>query len=48
VLVNPAHHVLYLSGSVDEYLGQPAGGSTGNILDMALEGLRLKLRIPAA
>jgi len=45
VLVNPAHQVLYLSGSADAYLRQPAGEPTGNILDMAREGLRLKLRI---
>ncbi len=45
ILVNPAHQVLYVSGSADEYLGQPAGEPTGNILDMAREGLRLKLRI---
>ncbi|MFC0572735.1 CheR family methyltransferase [Paraburkholderia solisilvae] len=45
ILVNPAHQVLYISGAADEYLGQPAGEPTGNILDMAREGLRLKLRI---
>ncbi|MFP3644501.1 chemotaxis protein CheB [Paraburkholderia sp. SIMBA_054] len=45
VLINPAHQVLYVSGSADEYLGQPAGEPTGNILDMARENLRLKLRI---
>ncbi len=45
VLVNAAHQVLYVSGSADDYLGQPAGEPTGNILDMAREGLRLKLRI---
>ncbi|ABE36421.1 sensory box protein [Paraburkholderia xenovorans LB400] len=45
VLINSAHQVLYVSGSTDEYLRQPAGEPTGNILDMAREGLRLKLRI---
>ncbi|CAB3744416.1 Sensor histidine kinase RcsC [Paraburkholderia sediminicola] len=45
VLINAAHQVLYVSGSTDEYLRQPAGEPTGNILDMAREGLRLKLRI---
>jgi two-component system, chemotaxis family, CheB/CheR fusion protein len=45
VLINSAHQVLYVSGSTDEYLTQPAGEPTGNILDMAREGLRLKLRI---
>lgn len=45
VLINAAHQVLYVSGSADEYLMQPAGEPTGNILDMAREGLRLKLRI---
>lgn len=45
VLVNAAHQVLYVSGSADDYLGQPAGEPTGNILDMARESLRLKLRI---
>jgi two-component system CheB/CheR fusion protein len=45
VLINSAHQVLYVSGSTDEYLMQPAGEPTGNILDMAREGLRLKLRI---
>jgi chemotaxis methyl-accepting protein methylase/chemotaxis response regulator CheB/signal transduction histidine kinase len=45
VLINTAHQVLYVSGSADEYLRQPAGEPTGNILDMAREGLRLKLRI---
>jgi two-component system CheB/CheR fusion protein len=45
VLINSAHQVLYVSGSADEYLMQPAGEPTGNILDMAREGLRLKLRI---
>ncbi|WP_345789617.1 PAS domain S-box protein [Paraburkholderia terrae] len=45
VLVNPAHQVLYVSGAADEYLGQPAGEPTGNVLDMARENLRLKLRI---
>ncbi|MFM0698225.1 CheR family methyltransferase [Paraburkholderia sediminicola] len=45
VLINSAHQVLYVSGSTDEYLTQPTGEPTGNILDMAREGLRLKLRI---
>ncbi len=45
VLINSAHQALYVSGSTDEYLTQPAGEPTGNILDMAREGLRLKLRI---
>lgn len=45
VLINSAHQVLYLSGATDEYLTQPAGEPTSNILDMAREGLRLKLRI---
>ncbi|MCX4139595.1 ATP-binding protein [Paraburkholderia sp. SEWSISQ10-3 4] len=45
VLINSAHQVLYVSGSTDEYLTQPAGEPTGNILDMARDGLRLKLRI---
>jgi two-component system CheB/CheR fusion protein len=45
VLVNAAHQVLYVSGCADEYLGQPAGEPSGNILDMAREYLRLKLRI---
>nr|WKF61265.1 Autoinducer 2 sensor kinase/phosphatase LuxQ [Paraburkholderia busanensis] len=45
VLINLAHQVLYVSGATDEYLMQPAGEPTGNILDMAREGLRLKLRI---
>jgi len=45
VLINTAHQVLYVCGSADEYLRQPAGEPTGNILDMAREGLRLKLRI---
>lgn len=45
VLVNLAHQVLYVSGDADEYLGQPAGEPTGNILDMARANLRLKLRI---
>jgi two-component system CheB/CheR fusion protein len=45
ILVNPSHQVLYVSGAADQYLGQPAGEPTGNILDMAREGLRLKLRI---
>lgn len=45
VLINAAHQVLYTSGSTDEYLRQPTGEPTGNILDMAREGLRLKLRI---
>jgi two-component system CheB/CheR fusion protein len=45
VLINSAHQVLYVSGATDEYLTQPAGEPTGNILDMAREGLRLKLRI---
>jgi two-component system CheB/CheR fusion protein len=45
VLINSSHQVLYVSGSTDEYLTQPAGEPTGNILDMAREGLRLKLRI---
>ncbi len=45
VLINSAHQVLYVSGSVDEYLRQPAGEPTGNVLDMVREGLRLKLRI---
>ena len=45
VLINTAHQVLYVSGSADEYLRQPVGEPTGNILDMAREGLRLKLRI---
>ncbi|KXU83839.1 PAS domain S-box protein [Paraburkholderia monticola] len=45
VLVNAAHQVLYISGSADEYLRQPAGEPTGNVLDMAREGLRLKLHI---
>lgn len=45
VLINAAHQVLYVSGSTDEYLRQSAGEPTGNILDMAREGLRLKLRI---
>lgn len=45
VLVNPAHQVLYVSGSTDAYLAQPAGEPTNNILDMARENLRLKLRI---
>ncbi|WP_019936775.1 CheR family methyltransferase [Bordetella sp. FB-8] len=45
VLINAAHQILYVSGSADEYLRQPAGEPTGNILDMARDGLRLKLRI---
>jgi two-component system CheB/CheR fusion protein len=45
VLINAAHQVLYVSGSADEYLRQPTGEPTGNIFDMAREGLRLKLRI---
>lgn len=45
VLVNSAYQVLYLSGATDEYLAQPTGEPTGNILDMAREILRLKLRI---
>ena len=45
VLINAAHQVLYVSGSADEYLRQPVGEPTGNILDMARDGLRLKLRI---
>jgi two-component system CheB/CheR fusion protein len=45
ILINSAHQVLYVSGSTDEYLTQPAGEPTGNILDMARVGLRLKLRI---
>ncbi|MFL9946249.1 chemotaxis protein CheB [Paraburkholderia agricolaris] len=45
VLVNSAHQILYVSGTADEYLAQPAGEPTGNILDMTREALRLKLRI---
>ncbi|WP_420995020.1 CheR family methyltransferase [Cupriavidus sp. 30B13] len=45
VLINSAHQVLYVSGAADEYLRQPAGEPTGNVLDMVREGLRLKLRI---
>ena len=45
VLINAAHQVHYVSGSADDYLRQPTGEPTGNILDMAREGLRLKLRI---
>jgi len=45
ILVNASHQVLYVSGAADEYLSQPAGEPTGNLLDMAREGLRLKLRI---
>ncbi|MGF6768748.1 two-component system CheB/CheR fusion protein [Paraburkholderia sp. GAS199] len=45
VLVNASHQVLYISGAADEYLAQSAGEPTGNLLDMAREGLRLKLRI---
>ncbi|GAB6851467.1 CheR family methyltransferase [Paraburkholderia kururiensis] len=45
ILVNASHQVLYVSGAADEYLSQPAGEPTGNLLDMTREGLRLKLRI---
>ncbi|WP_347556519.1 CheR family methyltransferase [Robbsia sp. KACC 23696] len=45
ILVNGAHHVLYVSGAADRYLGQPDGEPTNHVLDMARERLRLKLRI---
>lgn len=45
VLINSAHQILYVNGSADDYLGQPVGEPTGNILDIAREGLRVKLRI---
>ncbi|MGH8534900.1 MAG: chemotaxis protein CheB [Gammaproteobacteria bacterium] len=44
VLVNRDCQTLYFHGQTDDYLVHPAGEPTGDLLAMAREGLRLKLR----
>jgi two-component system CheB/CheR fusion protein len=44
VLVNRSHEILYFCGSTDDYLTQPAGAPTLNLLDRMREGLRSKVR----
>jgi len=44
VLVNRDYQVLYFFGQTDDYLAQPAGDPTDDLLALAREGLRLKLR----
>jgi len=44
VLVNPAGSILYFHGSTLPYLDLPPGEPTQNVLTMAREGLRAKLR----
>jgi len=47
VLVNRDCQTLYFHGQTDDYLVHPAGEPTDDLLAMAREGLRLKLRRPA-
>ncbi len=44
VMVDPSHRVVYFHGGTDEYLTQPAGHPTRDLLAMARDGLRPKLR----
>ena len=44
VLINAKHEGLYYSGSVDRYLKVASGEGTRDVLAMAREGLRAKLR----
>ena len=44
VLINAKHEGLYYFGSVDRYLRIASGGDTRDVLAMAREGLRAKLR----
>ncbi len=44
VLVNRDCQTLYFHGQTDDYLAQPSGEPTDDLLAMAREGLRLKLR----
>ena len=44
VLINAKHEGLYYSGSADRYLKVVSGEGTGDVLAMAREGLRAKLR----
>lgn len=44
VLINRKHEILYFSGPTSDYLGQPIGLPTENLLAKAHEGLRTKLR----
>ncbi len=45
VLVNRKHEVLYFFGPTTRYLGQPPGEPTQDIIALAREGLRTKLRV---
>lgn len=44
VLINREYQILYFYGPTDDYLTHPTGDTTNNLLNMAREGLRLKLR----
>lgn len=44
VLINRKYEVLYLFGAADRYLAVPAGEPTHDLMMMAREGLRTKLR----
>ena len=44
VLVDDQFEIHYFSGSTDGYLAQPKGGPTQNLLTLAREGLRSRLR----
>ena len=43
-LINRKYEILYLSGPTDRYLAVPAGEPTQNLMMLAREGLRTKLR----
>src|SRR5262249_45355635 len=44
VLINPQHGILYSSGPTMRYLDQPTGEPTRDLMLLAREGLRPKLR----
>ena len=44
VLINRKYEILYFFGATDRYLAVPAGEPTQDLMMMAREGLRTKLR----